>query len=145
VALSGPDRYASVEAGLAPEVSLGIVTLRGAIAAGWASRDSPLDELHGLGGPTSLAGLRHEEWLGREKLGGELRLLRDLAGWLEAHVYAHAGRVGDAVSRADLSRRARFGAGAGVKANLPFGPLSFDWGITEGGEHRADLSFGPEF
>jgi hypothetical protein len=145
VALAGPQRYASVEAGFSPDLPLGPVTLRPAITAGWASEGSPLDELHGLGGPSSLVGLRHEEWLGRRKVGIELRLLRDIAGGLQVHVHGQAGRVDRSFSRADLDGRARVAAGLGIQANVPFGPVALDWGITEGGVHRVDASLGTPF
>jgi hypothetical protein len=145
VVLAGPDGYSSLGGGLAIELPVSAATLRPAVTGGWSSADAPADERHGLGGPESLVGLRRGEWLGRSQAALELRLLRNLVGGVEAHLYGQVGAVEDAISRSDLGGRARFAAGLGVRINAPFGPLAIDGGLTEGGEHRFDLSWGQRF
>ena len=113
---------------------------------------TPPDELPGAGGPgpspgsgVPFGGLRNREWLGRSLLWGELRLTRALYSVLEVHVAAQAARVRQPWSRTDLPGGFRFAAAAGARANIPFGPLSFDWGVAEGDVHRITIAVGESF
>jgi len=145
VAFGGTDRYASVRASVAPEFSRAWGTIRPQASLGWASRGAPLDELHGVGGPATLAGMLHDEWLGRRALAFELRLIRSIAAGVDVDACLQAAHVAGAVSRADLADRAHVAAGVGLHANLPFGPLAVDLGIGEAGVRRLEISFGQEF
>jgi hypothetical protein len=120
-------------------------TLRPGVHAGWASTDAPLDELPGIGGPGTLVGLRHDEWLGRAAAGGELRLVKHLVSGFDLDAYVQTGWVGDPVSRTDLEDRLHVAGGLGLRAVVPFGPLSIDLGIGESGARRFELSLGQEF
>ncbi len=145
VLVGGPKRYASIHGSLAADFPLTFATIRPAGSAGWASGGAPLDEMHGLGGPATLLGLRQEEWLGRRALAFELRLVRHLVIGLDAHAVAQMGHIEHPISRPDLRGRPRFAAGLGLLANVPFGPLAIDLGMTEGGARRLDFSIGQEF
>jgi hypothetical protein len=158
-AVTGPRRYATLAARLAGDLPLGPLHLRPAVAAAWASPRTPPAELPGAGGPgpgpalgagapgagVPFPGLRTREWLGRSLLWGELRLTRQLYSVLEVHVAAQAARVRRPWSRADLAERFRFAGGAGVRANIPFGPVELSWGTTEGGMHRIEMGIGQRF
>src|SRR5205814_6790929 len=129
VAFGGSKRYASARASISPEFSQAWGTIRPRATVGWASREAPLDELHGLGGPATLVGMRHDEWLGRRALALELRVVRSIASGVDVDAYLQTGHVAHAVSRADLADRLHVAAGLGMRANVPFGPLSLDVGM----------------
>ena len=118
---------------------------RPAVAGAWASARTPPDELPGVGGPESFHGLREREWPGRSLLWGELRLTRTLYSVLEVRVAAQAARIRQAWGRTDLAGRFRFAGGAGLRANVPFGPVDVSWGVTEGGVHRLEMGIGERF
>jgi hypothetical protein len=145
VAFGGTDRYASVRLALAAEVQHQLATLRPSLTGGWASEGAPLDELHGIGGPATLAGMRHDEWLGERALALEMRVVRRVMSGLDLDAYVQAGQVADAVSRVDLGERLHVAGGVGSRISVPFGPLFLDLGWSEGGRYRLDVSFGPEF
>jgi predicted acylesterase/phospholipase RssA len=151
-AVGGARRYATLAARVAGDLPLGPLHLRPAVAAAWASPGTPPAELPGAGGPgpasdagAPFPGLRAREWLGRSLAWGELRLTRTLYSVIEAHVAAGAARVRQPWSRAELDERFRFAGGAGVRANLPFGPLEVSWGVTGGGVHRIGMGIGQRF
>jgi predicted acylesterase/phospholipase RssA len=145
VALGGDDSYGALRAAVAVELPFTWATLRPGAAAGWASRGAPLDEWPALGGPALLSGLRRGEWLGRRSLAAELRAVRHLFTGLEAHATVQAGHVDRALGRRDLSGRPRIAAGLGLHANVPFGPLTIEGGLTEGGNRRLYVGLGQAF
>jgi hypothetical protein len=144
-AVAGPRPYATLAVRLAAELPLGPLRARPAVAAAWATPRTPPAELPGAGGPASFLGPRQREWLGRDLAWGEFRLARALYSVLEVHVAAQAARVRQPWSRADLAGRFRFAGGAGVRANVPFGPVEVAWGVTEGGVHRLEMGIGERF
>jgi len=121
------------------------VVLRPSIAYGFATRETPPDEWHGLGGPESFGGLRRDEWLGRRRFGAELRAFATLRGVLGVQAALQAGRVDDAIGRADLAGRLRLAGVVGARLDVPLGPLQLDWGMAEGGQSRWDVRFGESF
>lgn len=143
--VTGRRGYGTLAVRLAGDLALGPLHARPAVVAAWASTRTPPDELPGVGSPESFHGLRHREWLGRSLLRSELRLTRSLYSVLEVYVAAQAARVRQPWSRTDLDGRFRFAGGAGVRANIPFGPLGVAWGMTEGGVHRIDMRIGQRF
>lgn len=145
VAAAGSHPYTSFAARLGHHITVPFGTLRPMLHAGWASPDAPLDELHGVGGPATLAGLRRDEWYGRTTLGLDLRIIRSVMNGIDVSVAGQVARVDHAVSRVDLAERFRYGAVAAMRATLPFGPLDLSYGISEGGSQRFDASFGQEF
>jgi hypothetical protein len=145
VVAGGPHPYTSFAARIGHHFKTPVGTLTPALFAGWASPDAPIDEQHGIGGPSTLAGLRRDEWYGRHALGVDLRVTRSLVNSIDASIAGQAAQVRHAVSRADLEQRFRFGAVAAIRAALPFGPLDLSYGISEGGAKRFDASFGQEF
>ena len=144
-AVAGPRAYGTLEAQLTGDLALGPLHARPAVAAAWASPRTPPAEMPGAGGPDSFMGLRTREWLGRSLVWGELRLTRTLYSVVEVYVAAQAARVRRPWSRTDLADRFRFAGGAGVRANVPFGPVEVSWGATEGGVHRIEMGIGQRF
>jgi hypothetical protein len=144
-AVAGPRGYGTLEAQLTGDLALGPLHARPAVAAAWASPHTPPAELPGAGGPDSFMGLRTREWLGRSLAWGELRLTRTLYSVVEVYVAAQVARVRRPWSRTDLAERFRFAGGAGVRANVPFGPVEVSWGATEGGVHRLEMGIGQRF
>jgi predicted acylesterase/phospholipase RssA len=145
VLLAGKESYAIVIARATVDVRTGPFVLRTSARAGSSSKLTPPDELQALGGPESFAGLRRREWLGHDRVAGELRLLRDLTSNTRVFLYGQAGAISQTVSRPDLDRAIHFAGGTGLEVNVPFGPLNLDWGIADGGEFRLDLNFGQRF
>lgn len=143
--LIGNESYATIIARATVDVRAGPVILRTSARAGSSSKLTPPDELQPLGGPDSFAGLRRREWLGHDRVAGELRIIRDLNSYARVFAYGHAGVITQAVSRPDLDGTIRFAGGAGLEANVPFGPLNLDWGIDEDGDFRLDFNFGQRF
>jgi len=145
VAFGGSHPYASGRLSITSEFSQTWGAVRPSAVVGWASRGAPLDELHGVGGPATLVGMRHDEWLGRCALALELRFVRHVVSGIDINAYVQTAHVAHAVSRVDLADRLHVAAGFGMRANVPFGPLSLDLGLGESGARRLDLSFGQEF
>ncbi len=145
VAFGGPEAYGSGRISMAAEFERTWGVVRPGAMMGWASSGAPLDELQGVGGPATLAGMRRDEWLGRRALGLELRVVRHVVPGIDVDVYIQTGHVAHAVSRVDLADRLHIAAGFGMRAIVPFGPLSLDMGFGEAGMRRLDLSFGQEF
>jgi hypothetical protein len=144
--LFGGDRgYGAVRGALAAEFTRPWGTIRPGVRGGWASLDAPLDEWMPLGGPATVAGMREDEWLGSRAVAGELRLVRHAAGGLDMHVMGQVGYVEHAISRTDLDGRMRVAGGLGLIANIPFGPIRVDLGISEGGARRLHFAFGQDF
>ena len=145
VTMRGSAPYTAGTASADVRIGLGSVQVVPTVRAGYASEHTPLDELPALGGPRSFAGLHQGEWRGRRMLGLELCVLRHLRGGLLFHVAAQAGRVDDAVSRADYGERFRAALEAGVEMATPFGPLHAGFGFPEGEPSRFDFSIGQAF
>jgi predicted acylesterase/phospholipase RssA len=141
----GADGYTRLNAWFDLNIKLGSFVVRPGIRAAGASGGAPTDALVGLGGPSTLAGLSLDEWLGRRMLAGELRVGREFANILSVYITGQSGAIQDPVSGADLGTRphAAFGMGGGVAT--PFGPLRLDWGHTEAGRQRFDLMLGERF
>jgi outer membrane protein assembly factor BamA len=78
-------------------------------------------------------------------VGGELRLAVSPSAFAEFHFAAQVGSVQEAVSRADLEGRTITAGVIGAQISIPFGPLEFDWGLTEDHVNRFDVRFGPWF
>jgi predicted acylesterase/phospholipase RssA len=145
VFLVGHESYASVLARATTDVRAGPIIVRTSVRAGSSSGLTPPDELQNLGGPDSFAGLRGREWLGHDRLAGEVRLLHDLTSNSRVFVYGQAGTITQSISRPDLDGAVHFAGGAGLDAAVPFGPLNLDWGIDDAGDFRFDLNFGQRF
>ena len=145
VLLVGEETYAAVVARATLDVRAGPVTIRTSARAGSSSQHTPADELQNLGGAESLAGLRHREWLGHDRLAGELRLSHNLRSYARLFLYGQAGTITQSVSRPDMDGEVHFAGGAGFEATVPFGPLKLDWGINDNGEFRLDFNFGQPF
>ena len=120
-------------------------SLRPGLRGFLSSSRTPLDELRGLGGPSSLAGLRQEEWLGQSMIAGEVRLARQASAMLLWRGYAQSGYVEHAVSRSDLGPHALVSGGLGVTFSSPLGPITLDWGIANRSSGRIDLQVGQRF
>jgi predicted acylesterase/phospholipase RssA len=145
VAAGGSHPYTSFAAHIGHHFKTPVGSLTPTVFAGWASLDAPLDEQHGVGGPATLAGLRRDEWYGRQAYALDLRLTRSLVNSIDASIGGQVAQVRHAVSRTDFDQRFRFGAVASIRAALPFGPLDLSYGVSEGGAKRFDASFGQEF
>lgn len=145
VTMRGRAPYTAGSASADVRIALGPVQFVPAVRAGYASELTPFDELPALGGPRSFAGLHRGEWRGRRMLGFELCLQRHLRGDLLFHVAAQAGRVDDAVSRADYGERFRAALETGVELATPFGPLRAGFGFPEREPSRFDFSIGQGF
>ena len=143
--LVGNESYATILARATADVRLGPVVVRTAVRAGSSSRLTPPDEVQSLGGPESFAGLRKREWLGRDRLAGEVRVLHQLTSNSRVFAYGQAGTITQSISRPDLDGEVHFAGGAGFEAQVPFGPLNLDWGIDDQGDFRLDFNFGQRF
>ena len=143
--LAGNESYAEVVARAALDVRAGPVVVRTSVRAGSSSKRTPADELQFLGGPESLAGLRRREWLGHDRVAGELRFIHNVTSYARVFVYGQGGLITQSVSRPDLNGNVHLAAGAGLEAAVPFGPLNLDWGIDDEGEFRLDFNFGQRF
>jgi len=143
--LAGRDSYAAILARASTDVRVGPITARAAVRAGSSSRLTPPDELQALGGPDSFAGLRHGEWLGHDRVAGELRLIRSFTSFGSVFIYGQTGLITQTVSRPDLDGSFHFAGGAGFEAAVPFGPVNLDWGIDDLSEFRVDFNFGERF
>jgi hypothetical protein len=145
VTMRGSAPYTAGTASADVRIGLGPVQILPALRAGYATELTPLDELPALGGPRSFAGLHQGEWRGRRVLGLELCVQRHLRGDLLFHVAVQAGRVDDAVSRADYGESFRSAFETGVELATPFGPLHAGFGFPEGEPSRFDFSIGQAF
>jgi predicted acylesterase/phospholipase RssA len=145
VFLTGHDSYAAVSARATVDLRTGPVIVRTSARAGTSSKLTPPDELQHVGGPESLVGLRRREWLGHDRLAGELRVLHNFTSYARFFAYGQAAMVTGSVSRPDLDGAVHFAGGAGFEAAVPFGPLNLDWGINDEGEFRLDFNFGQRF
>ncbi len=105
----------------------------------------PPDALVGLGGPRSLSGLRHDEWLGRTAGAISLELAVEAGRQARAYLGIQSGRVNDAVSGADLGPDPVGGIGLGAEIDLPTGPLRVEWGASSAGHRRFDFQLGARF
>ena len=143
--MGGDERYASLAFEMSAEILLPRFLVRPTLRAGYASRGTPLDDQHGLGGPATLGGFRHQEWLGRRAWGADLRLVKRFLSGFDAYAFGQIGAVDQAVSRPDLGARPRLAGGLGFTAAVPFGPLTIDWGVGEGGASRLEFSVGQAF
>jgi outer membrane protein assembly factor BamA len=92
-----------------------------------------------------MAGLRRREWLGRDRVAGELRLIHPVRTNARVFLYGQAGAISQSVSRPDLDDEVHFAGGIGLEATLPFGPLNLDWGFADDGSFRFDFNFGQRF
>jgi len=145
VLLAGHESYATVIARATLNVRAGPVIVQTSARAGSSSRATPPDELQALGGPESFAGLRRREWLGHDRLAGELRLLHNVRSNERVYLYGQAGIITRSVSRPDLDGAVHFAGGAGLEVRVPFGPLNVDWGVADDGSFRLDFNFGQRF
>jgi predicted acylesterase/phospholipase RssA len=145
VFLSGQESYAALVARMTYDLRTGPITLRLAGRAGTSTHDTPPDELQAVGGPESFVGIRRREWLGHDRIAGEVRALHNVASYARVFAYGQAAFINGAVSRPDLDGEAHIAAGAGFEADIPFGPLNIDWGIDDQGDFRLDFNFGQRF
>jgi predicted acylesterase/phospholipase RssA len=145
VFFAGDDAYASVLARASVQARAGPVIVRAAARAGSSSANTPPDELQALGGPDSFSGLRRREWLGHDRVAGELRLIRNVTSTARLFVYGQGGTITQSVSRTDLDGAVHFAGGVGLEAAIPFGPLNLDWGIDDRGAFRLDFNLGQRF
>ena len=145
VFLAGNESYASILARASAQVRAGPITVRASARAGSSSKFTPPDELQALGGPDSFAGLRRDEWLGHDRVAGELRLLHGFTSIGRVFAYGQTGLITQSVSRPDLDGQLHFAGGAGLELAVPFGPLDLDWGIDDRSEFRLDFNLGERF
>jgi predicted acylesterase/phospholipase RssA len=145
VLLTGKDSYVAVIARALADVRVGSFIVRTSARAGTSSKLTPPDELQALGGPESFGGLQRKEWLGRDRLAAELRLIHGATTIGRVFAYGQAGVITQSVSRPDLDGEIHFAGGAGFEAAVPFGPLNLDWGIDDAGDFRFDVNFGQRF
>jgi predicted acylesterase/phospholipase RssA len=145
VLLAGSETYAAVNGRASFDLRAGPIVVRTSARAGSSSKRTPPDELQHLGGPESFAGLRRREWLGHDRVAGELRFMYNLKAIARLFVYGQGGVITRSVSRPDLDGAIHFAGGAGLEAPVPFGPLKFDWGINDDGDFRFDFNFGQKF
>jgi hypothetical protein len=145
VFLTGRESYAAVVARATFDVRAGPIVVRTSARAGSSSKKTPPDELQTVGGPESFAGLRRREWIGHDRIAGELRLIRNLNTSTRVFAYGHIASLTGTVSRPDLDGEVHLAGGAGLELAVPFGPLNLDWGIDDEGEFRLDFNFGQRF
>jgi hypothetical protein len=115
------------------------------LRAGAASGDSPADALVGLGGPHSLSGLHHEEWLGRRMWAGSAELAFEASRHARIYVASQIGSVEEAVSGGDLGDETVAGLGIGAELELPIGTLLIEGGVASAGRDRLDFMLGTRF
>jgi hypothetical protein len=141
----GGDGYARLDAAFDLQMRRGGFALIPGVHAGAVDGTPPADALVGLGGPHSLSGLHHDEWLGRRAYSGSLELALESPRQARAYVAGQIGIVDDAVSGADLGSGAVAGLGIGGSVNLPIGPLEAEWGVCTAGRSRFDVLLGTRF
>jgi NTE family protein len=142
---AGNGGYARVNAVLELDLRYRALVLTPGGRFGVVDGDAPPDALVGLGGPHSLSGLRHEEWLGRRAVAFSLEFAIEAERQARVYIAAQSGRVQEAVSGADLGVDAVGGFGLGAAVDLPIGPLQIEWGASTAGRQRLDLMLGTRF
>ena len=143
--LPGSDGYRRIEATVDAVIGYRMFTLTPGARAGAVAGDAPPDALVGLGGPHSLSGLYHDEWLGTSMLQGSLELGIEAGRQARAYVAVQSGAVREAVSGAELGPGALTGLGLGASLSLPMGPLAIEWGLNSMGRRRVDVQLGMRF
>ena len=142
---AGNGGYARANAVLEVDLRYRALVLTPGGRFGAVDGDAPPDALVGLGGPHSLSGLRHGEWLGRRALAFSLEFAIEAERQARVYVAVQSGRVQEAVSGADLGVDAVGGFGIGASVDLPIGPLQIEWGASTAGRQRLDLMLGTRF
>lgn len=118
--------------------------LGGRVHAGVQDRDLTVARRFRLGGPTDLIGYREEELLGNARASGRLWCELPVLGPLAIRLVADTGWVWD--TREDIRLRDLRGAvGAGLRVELPAGPLRVDFGRAAGGRHLWTFALGFPF
>ena len=115
------------------------------IRFGAVEGDAPPDALVGLGGPHSLSGLRHDEWLGRKAGALSAELAFEASRQVRVYAGAQSGKVTDAVSGLDLGPDPVGGLGLGLELQLPFGLFQMEVGASSSGRRRFDINLGTRF
>ncbi len=112
--------------------------------AGVHDRPLPAALQYRLGGPGSLAGLHRDELLGNVLVRGGLFHESPLVGPVNLRIGVDLGGVWR--QRRDVRLAGlRAGLGAGIRINLPAGPLAVDYGHTAGGRDLWTASLGYAF
>jgi predicted acylesterase/phospholipase RssA len=142
---TGDNGYARVVAHLEYGVRRWGLKLTPSVHAAAVDGTPAADALVGLGGPHSLSGFRHDEWLGERAYAGSLELAYEPSRQLRIYTEGQIGRVEDALSDADLGDEAVVGFGIGAEANLPIGPLRLEYGFNSAHHDRFDVVLGTRF
>jgi predicted acylesterase/phospholipase RssA len=103
------------------------------------------DALVGLGGPHSLSGLHHDEWLGRRAYAGAIEAAFEPSRQARFYFESQVGKVEDAVSGREFGNDAIVGYGVGAEASLPIGPLRVEYGWNTANRDRVDIILGTSF
>ena len=143
--LGGDRAFRRYEADLGAEVgSLFGGLLGGRVQVGVQDRDLTAPRQFRLGGPSSLIGLREEELLGQARVAGRIYHEIPVLGPLAVRVLADAGWVWDTPEDMRL-REVRGSVGAGLRVDLPAGPLTVDFGRAAGGRDLWTFALGFPF
>jgi len=143
--LLGPDGYARLEAAADVDIGYRVFTFKPGVRFGAVDGDAPPDALVGLGGPHSLSGLFHDEWLGTQMLQASFELGIDAGRQARVYFGMQSGVVREAVSGLDLGESAITAAALGAELGLPMGPLQLEWGANSAGRRRVDVQLGVRF
>jgi hypothetical protein len=142
---AGEGGYSRLNAALDVDLRYRALVLTPGARFGAVDGETPPDALVGLGGPHSLSGLRHDEWLGQRAGAISLELAIEAGRQARAYVAAQSGKVEEAASGADLGTEPVSGIGIGAEIELPMGPLRLEYGACSAGRRRLDLALGARF
>jgi predicted acylesterase/phospholipase RssA len=141
----GDDGYSRMQLQFDFDLRYRFLALTPGVRYGAVEGEVPPDALVGLGGPRSLSGLSHDEWLGRTAGALSLELAVEASRQARAYLGVQSGRVNDAVSGADLGPDPIAGIGIGAEIDLPTGPMRVEWGASSAGHRRFDFQLGARF
>jgi hypothetical protein len=143
--MPGDSGYARVQFAFDVDLRWRSFVLTPGLRWGAVSGQAPPDALVGLGGPHSLSGLQHKEWLGREA--GALSLEFGVEVGRQARLYlaGQSGVVNDPVSGFDLGPDLVSGLGLGAELQLPMGKVMIESGASSAGRRRLDFFLGTRF
>ncbi len=143
--LLGPDGYKRIELMADVDIGYRVFTLTPGVRFGAVEGEAPPDALVGLGGPHSLSGLFHDEWLGTQMLAASLEFGIEAGRQARVYTAVQSGAVREAVSGAELGPGAITGVAVGAELGLPVGPLQLEWGANSMGRRRVDVQLGVRF
>jgi len=142
---AGDGGYSRVKVAVDVDMRYRALVVTPGVRFGAVDGEAPPDALVGLGGPHSLSGLRHDEWLGRTAGAFSLELAIEAQRQARLYIAAQSGRVNDAVSGVDLGEDPVSGIGVGGEVDLPTGPLRIEYGACTAGRRRLDIMLGTRF